>query len=173
MSDSDSEKNEAEEEDEMEVRVMNRLGGYLKQFGLTPFSSNVAIGYLRSQLKLEGGQERFSRVMTWLLSKLNVKKQSVPVSDDDDDDAAADCEKQELEGGSGESGEKQETEKQNWQKGCPNLIPGLLAKEFWETDEIPWVKDLEALYVNMQGLCLELWLLYYNFVVIFHTGVVH
>ena len=141
--DSDSEKSEGEE-DEGEKRVMSRLGHYLKQFGLTPFSSSVAIGYLRSQLKLEGGQERFSRVMTWLLSKLNVpkKKSSAGVVDSLDSEV-----NHSLNGGGELEGEGEGAGKRNWQKGCPNLIPGLRAREFWDTDDpsLPWVKvgDLE------------------------------
>jgi aspartate beta-hydroxylase len=34
---------------------------------------------------------------------------------------------------------------QQWQKGCPNLIPGLRASPVWDTSEFPWIRDLEGL----------------------------
>jgi len=30
------------------------------------------------------------------------------------------------------------------QLGCPDLVPGLSLKGFWNTDVLPWIKELEA-----------------------------
>eukprot|EP00596_Hydrurales_sp_CCMP1899_P008662 CAMPEP_0119053306 /NCGR_PEP_ID=MMETSP1177-20130426/74348_1 /TAXON_ID=2985 /ORGANISM="Ochromonas sp, Strain CCMP1899" /LENGTH=365 /DNA_ID=CAMNT_0007033229 /DNA_START=291 /DNA_END=1391 /DNA_ORIENTATION=- len=41
----------------------------------------------------------------------------------------------------------------DWQRGCPNIIRGLRAFPFWDTDEFPWIKKLEA---ACSGICSEL-----------------
>jgi len=40
--------------------------------------------------------------------------------------------------------------------GCPDLVPGLSLKPWWERDEIPWIAELEA---NFETIKEELTLL--------------
>lgn len=42
------------------------------------------------------------------------------------------------------NGRKMPKEYHPRQLGCPDLVPGLPLKAWWERDEIPWVAKLEA-----------------------------
>jgi hypothetical protein len=42
------------------------------------------------------------------------------------------------------------------QKGSPNLIPGLTAKPFWNTEGFPWIRDLEAKFADIKAEFLKL-----------------
>lgn len=42
------------------------------------------------------------------------------------------------------------------QRGCPDLIPGLRSKPFWDATDFPWVRDLEAQASSIRGELLQL-----------------
>jgi len=42
------------------------------------------------------------------------------------------------------------------QLGCPDLVPGLSLKGWWEREEIPWVKELESHFVTIRDELLQL-----------------
>ena len=42
------------------------------------------------------------------------------------------------------------------QRGCPDLVPRLRAKPFWDASEFPWVRDLEARAACIRGELLQL-----------------
>ena len=123
------------QEEEVE-RLSTRLKTCLVRLGLTPFSASVAVEYLKSQLAREGGADRMARVSAFLLSQLN-----------------------NMNGASSSSSGSSSSSK-NWQAGCPNIIPGLRALPFWDTDahahELPWVAVLEAAYKDIKEELLSL-----------------
>lgn len=81
---------------------------------LSPFSSKIAVQYLRSRLSDESVTADFSRVTGYVLDMIN--KQSLRSH-------ATYC---------------------AGQMGCPNIIKGLRATPIWDTRELPWVRMLEA-----------------------------
>lgn len=117
---------EGEEEadaDESEGKFFRRLGSVMSAFGLTPFSGAVAVEYLKSQLSKEGGADRCSRVMGFLLNRLNNKHHLAHRSN----------------------------LVHPGQAGCPNIVPGLRANPLWGQGgpgsmlrgDFPWVALLE------------------------------
>ena len=83
---------------------------------LSPFSSKIAVQYLRSRLSNEDASADFSRVTGYALDMVNrhsanVKSKVTPCAG---------------------------------QIGCPNIIRGLRAIPIWDTRELPWVRKLEA-----------------------------
>ena len=142
-------------EDPATKALMQRLSTCLKNYGLTPFSSNVAIGYMRSQLTKPDGQNKFARVMAWLLNQLNgtntkgsddessadimqsnsVRPQALPGKNDKEDTIFTSI------------SETSSSKDKDWQSGCPNRLPGLRGCPVWDTSDIdtfPWVPALEA-----------------------------
>ena len=93
---------------------------------LSRFSSRMAIEFLRSRLCLPDGQNRFKRVLGYVIDLLNNKNKKEATSVDSP---------------------------VNWQSGCPNVIKGLRARPIWDNDDFPWIKTLEE---HSSGICLEL-----------------
>ncbi len=181
MNDDDDEANE-----DNETRALfQRLNSYLKNFGLTPFSSSVAIEYLRSQLKKEGGSEKMSRVLGWLLRQLNGGSQTnrvetkVTCPDEKDKDHSAPVPPPTVKPPPGappmtslrppdpmKHSNKDNIQhstkslpQRNWQAGCPNIIPGLHAQPIWnpsDMDIFPWVPELEALAEDIRQELISL-----------------
>lgn len=83
---------------------------------LSPFSSRIAVQYLRIRLSDENVSADFSRVTGYLLDMVN--KHSANVRSSVTPSAG--------------------------QIGCPNVIRGLRAIPIWDTRELPWVRVLEA-----------------------------
>ena len=81
---------------------------------LSPFSSKIAVQYLRSRLSDESVSADFSRVTSYVIDMVN--KQSV----------------------------RSHATSYAGQIGCPNIIKGLRAIPIWDTRELPWVRMLEA-----------------------------
>lgn len=94
---------------------------FQRELCLTKFSSHIAIHYLQSRISRENGPMEFKRVMGYLFQILNNNKQNhCDVIDSSIDGSNL------------------------WQSGCPNVIRGLRASPFWNTNEFPWIKNLEA-----------------------------
>ncbi|GMI24435.1 hypothetical protein TeGR_g14691 [Tetraparma gracilis] len=36
-----------------------------------------------------------------------------------------------------------------WQRGCPELLPGLTARPIWPSDAFPWIPDVEAAFPSI------------------------
>ncbi len=128
--------------------LMNRLSSFLRGYGLTPFSSSIAIEYLKAQLAKPDGPAKFERVMLWLLQQLNgVKRQVFPCKTDgaleefqDSEDLSNDSNSTLI---SPLESQTQLKPKKNWQMGCPNIIPGLRCQPIWDTEQFPWISELE------------------------------
>ena len=115
-----------EEEDPQLTRLLSRLSKYLETQGLTPFSSKVAIGFMRSRLQQDGGQARLERVIGYLLGQLNGGNRKHFAEDNT------------------------EPEEKNWQMGCPNVIPGLRPIPIWDIHtEFTWIDRLQASYADI------------------------
>ena len=130
--DKDKDKGNDTEEDKSFARLEGALRKEFKSQGLSPFSSRVAIDFLRSKLALPGGHARFTRVVQYLLSLLN---------------AAGRVRVQQVLSSSGVDVS---------QSGCPNIIPGLRAQPFWDTSAFPWVQELEASFPDIRDEFLAL-----------------
>lgn len=96
---------------------------------LSPFSSRMAVQFLKSRLSQEGASTKFKRVIGFILdivNKTSHKKEKIIDS------------------------------LINWQSGCPNVIRDLRACPFWNTAEFAWIKNLEeassSISIELMGL---------------------
>ena len=97
-------------------RLIERIQGYLLSLGLSQFSSGVALGYLQSRLQEKDGPEKFHHIITFILARLNGEKSL--------------C-------------KSKYEEKNNWQKGCPNVYPSLTTTPVWKEDIVNSIKNTE------------------------------
>jgi hypothetical protein len=102
---------------------------FMTELCLSPFSSRMAVQFLRSRLSLEGASTTFKRVIGYVLDIVNKTSHKK---------------------------EKLTDSSINWQSGCPNVIRDLRASPFWDTTEFPWIKNLEeaspSISVELMGL---------------------
>jgi aspartate beta-hydroxylase len=83
---------------------------------LSPFSSKIAVQYLRSRLSDQNVSADFLRVTGYVLDMINKHSGNIKAN-------VTPC---------------------AGQMGCPNVIRGLRAFPIWDTHELPWVRELEA-----------------------------
>jgi hypothetical protein len=102
---------------------------FITELCLSPFSSRMAVQFLRSRLSQEGASTTFKRVIGYVLDILNNTSHKKGKFTDSSI---------------------------NWQSGCPNVIRDLSSRPFWDTVEFPWVKYLEeaspSITVELMGL---------------------
>ena len=127
-------------------KLINRLENALKYMGLTRFSYTVALQYIIS--KIESGQhQKIQHVILYLISLLNNKNNNNykkltsttnsrlathNIMNNDNDDINSTT----------SSNNNIEEEVSN--NRCPQLIPGLTAKPFWDPNQFEWIAILEA-----------------------------
>lgn len=111
----------ADKEGDLE-RVTGRLEQALRHLGLSKFSSSVAVQFVTSRLQQPDGHARMARVVQFLLNLLNSR------SVDSDD-----------------------PERSNSKFKCPQVIPGLTGSPFWNTNELPWIQQLEASFADIRS----------------------
>eukprot|EP01038_Epipyxis_sp_PR26KG_P012526 gene12526-16801_t len=102
------------------TKYQKRISKYLIYSGLTPFSASVAVQFLQSRLSDEGGADKLQRVISFIVSEINHSNKS---------------NKSRL--------QIDNRIKYTSQCGCPNIIPGLRAKPFWNRNDFTWVEKLE------------------------------
>eukprot|EP00752_Nemacystus_decipiens_P012112 g10737.t1 len=113
----------------VEQRLRSRIDKFLAGFGLSPMGTAVAINWIQTIGSDTTGD--FARVRGWLVGRLNAFGQS-----------------------------KAEASKPGnpWQRGCPEIIPGLRSKAFWSADgfDLPWVADFEKGFIHVREELLAL-----------------
>ena len=110
-----------------EKLVLDRMSQVFREFGIVSRFSRAAA---ENWLQKAATDQRCARARQWFVGRLN----STIWSDDDE---------------SKEGRRKKRRRRPRavpidpLQKGCPEIIPGLRAKPFWDTDDLPWVKVIE------------------------------
>lgn len=99
---------------------------FMTELCLSPFSSRMAVQFLKSRLSQEGASITFKRVIGFILDIVNKTSHK---------------------------NEKIIDSSINWQSGCPNVIKDLRACPLWNTAEFPWIKNLEE---ASSSICTEL-----------------
>eukprot|EP01041_Mallomonas_annulata_P000927 gene928-1797_t len=105
--------------------VFGRTENFLKELGLSPFSSKMCVAYIQSRLDTEGGSDRLSHFLNYLMSRITTYKPYASLND-------------------------------TYQRGCPNIIPGLRAQPFWNTELLPWTIILEENFESIRAEFMSL-----------------
>ena len=102
---------------------------FVTELCLSPFSSRMAVQFLKSRMSREGASTTFKRVIGFVLDIVNKTSRKKEKFIDSSID---------------------------WQSGCPNVIRNLRASPFWNTVEFPWIKNLEeaspSISMELMGL---------------------
>ncbi|CAN0188017.1 unnamed protein product, partial [Laminaria digitata] len=104
-----------------EQRLRSRIDKFVAGYSLTPMGKAVAFNWITSIGS--DTTEEFARVRGWLLGRLNAFGRRRDAS--------------------GSSTLPLPPGASQWQRGCPEIIPGLRSKAFWSHGDLPWMADLE------------------------------
>eukprot|EP00904_Undaria_pinnatifida_P007064 jgi/Undpi1/3488/HiC_scaffold_16.g06860.m1 len=111
-----------------EQRLRSRIDKFVAGYSLTPMGKAVAFNWITSIGS--DTTEEFTRVRRWLIGRLNAFGRQRSAS--------------------GSATFPLPPGASQWQRGCPEIIPGLRSKAFWSREELPWVADFEKGFDNVR-----------------------
>ncbi|CAM9402185.1 unnamed protein product, partial [Phaeothamnion confervicola] len=96
-----------------------RVGEFLDAAGLSALGRAAALNWIHKIADESADDLQHARA--WLVRQLNAT-------------------------GNGGSGTRLPPGASPWQRGCPDLVPGLTARPFWDAGSLPWIRDFEAAF---------------------------
>jgi aspartyl/asparaginyl beta-hydroxylase (cupin superfamily) len=136
-------------------KLINRLENALMLMGLSRFSYTIAIQYIIS--KIESGQhQKIQHVILYLISLLNNKNNNVKVNNNKKIISTTDSRLENHHVNNDDDINSTTRSNNNIEEDvsnnnrCPQFIPGLTAKPFWDPNQFEWIAILEASYNDIK-----------------------